>query len=43
MEYELNLTYGADKAAFSPFLSALREEVKRDTEKKIEEQVCPTK
>jgi len=34
-EYELNLTYGEDKAAFSPFLTALREAVRKDTEKKI--------
>lgn len=34
-EYTLNLTYGADKAAFSPYLSALREEIRKDTEQKI--------
>lgn len=34
-EFTLNLTYGADKAAFSPFLAALREEVRKDTEAKI--------
>ena len=36
-EYDLNLTYGADKAAFSPYLTALRSEIKADTIKKIEE------
>ena len=36
-EYQLNQTYGADKAAFSPYLTALREEMKKDTLKKIEE------
>lgn len=36
-EYDLNLTYGYDKAAFSPYLTALRDEVKADTVKKIAE------
>ena len=36
-EYDLNLTYGADKAAFSPYLTALRSEIKADTIRKIEE------
>ena len=36
-EYQLNQTYGADKAAFSPYLTALREEMKAVTLKKIEE------
>ena len=36
-EYQLNQTYGADKAAFSPYLTELREEMKKDTLKKIEE------
>ena len=35
-EYQLNQTYGADKAAFSPYLTALREELKKDTLEKIE-------
>ena len=34
-EYQLNQTYGADKAAFSPYLTALREELRQDTLKKI--------
>ena len=34
-EYELNQTYGFDKAAFSPYLTRLREEVRQDTLKKI--------
>ena len=34
-EYQLNQTYGADKAAFSPYLTALREELRKDTLKKI--------
>lgn len=34
-EYTLNLDYGFDKAAFSPFLTALREQVRRDTEQKL--------
>ena len=36
-EYELNKTYGEDKAAFSPYLQTLREEIRRDTLKKIGE------
>ena len=35
-EYQLNQTYGADQAAFSPYLTALREEMKKDTLEKIE-------
>ena len=31
LEYELNLTYGNDKVGFSPYLSALREEIRKDT------------
>ena len=34
-EYQLNVVYGADKAAFSPYLTALREELKKDTLEKI--------
>ncbi len=34
-EYGLNLTYGDDKVAFSPYLTALRKAVREDTEKKI--------
>ena len=36
-EYELNKTYADDKVAFSEYLSALREEVRKDTLKKIGE------
>ncbi len=36
-EYALNLTYGADKAAFSPYLTALRQAMREDTERKIAE------
>ena len=36
-EYQLNQTYGADKAAFSPYLTALREELRQDTLKKIDQ------
>ena len=36
-EYELNMTYGFDQAAFSPYLTALREQMRRDTIEKIEE------
>ena len=34
-EYDLNRTYGWDKAAFSSYLTALRQEMLEDTEKKI--------
>ena len=34
-EYQLNQTYGTDKAAFSPYLTALREELRKDTIEKI--------
>ncbi len=36
-EYELNLTYGDQNVAFSPYLTALRAAVRRDTEQKIAE------
>ena len=36
-EYELNLRYGEDKVAFSEYLCALRAELRKETEKKIEE------
>ena len=36
-EYQLNQTYGADHAAFSPYLTQLRRELKADTLRKIEE------
>ena len=37
LEYSLNLTYGEADAAFSPFLTALRAEMRRDTEAMIED------
>ena len=36
-EFRLNLTYGYDKAAWSPILTALRNAVRAETEAKIEE------
>ena len=36
-EYELNKSCGDDKVAFSPYLTALREEVRQDTLRKIGE------
>ena len=36
-EFSLNLTYGRDKAAWSPVLLALRDAVRTETEAKIEE------
>lgn len=36
-EYELNKTYANDKVAFSDYLKAVREEVRKDTLKKIGE------
>ncbi len=35
LEYELNLTYANDNVAFSPYLTALRTEVRRETEEKV--------
>ena len=35
LEYELNQTYAADKVSFSEFLTALREEIRQDTLRKI--------
>ena len=37
MEYELNQHYGYDKVAFSPWLTQVRDEMKADTLKKIED------
>ena len=36
-EYELNKTYADDKVAFSEYLKGLREEIRKDTLKKIGE------
>ena len=36
LEYELNLTYGNEKVAFSDYLTTLREEIRKDTVQKIE-------
>ena len=36
-EYELNLTYGFEQASFSPYLTAIREQMRQDTIQKIEE------
>ena len=36
-EYDLNLNYAWDKVAFSPYLTALRQAIREDTERKIEE------
>lgn len=35
-ERDLNLTYGNDKVAFSPYLVKLREAIREDTERKLE-------
>ena len=35
-EYSLNLTYGQDKVAFSPYLKELRQLIRQDTLKKIQ-------
>lgn len=37
-EYELNLTYGNERVAFSPCLMELREAIRRETEHKIEKE-----
>ena len=36
-EYELNQTYARDRVGFSAYLTELREEMRKDTVKKIEE------
>lgn len=35
LEYQLNLTYAEDKAAFSPYLTELRRAIREDTLKKL--------
>lgn len=35
-EYSLNLTYGTERAAFAPVLSALRQALRRETEEKLQ-------
>lgn len=35
-EYELNLTYGEDNVAFSPYLTALRAAIRHETEEKLQ-------
>lgn len=35
-EYELNLSYAYDKVEFSPYMTELREEIRKDTLKKME-------
>ena len=37
LEFELNLTYGEKECAFSPYLADLRAEMRRDTQRKIDE------
>lgn len=39
-EYQLNLTYGGEAAAFSPYLTRLRAEMRLDTEEKLRAQVA---
>ncbi len=41
VEYTLNRTYGREAAAFSPWLTRLREELVRETEAKLREEVSP--
>lgn len=36
LEYDLNLTYGVKEAQFSPYLTGLREEMRRDTLAKMQ-------
>ena len=35
LEYDLQMTYGNDKVSFSPYLTALREQVRQDSKDKI--------
>ena len=37
LEYDLQMTYGNDKVAFSEYLTALRDEVRNDSRRKIEQ------
>ena len=37
-EYDLNLTYAFDRVAFSPYLTKLRQAIREETEKKIEDE-----
>lgn len=37
LEYDLQMTYGADKVAFSPYLTLLKAEIDRWTRRKMEE------
>ena len=39
-EFELNMHYADDKVAFSPYLRALREEIRQDTAAKIRKADC---
>lgn len=41
-EFELNLTYGEDKAAFSTYMTELRKMIKEDTVQKIREEGAGT-
>ena len=40
-EYELNLTYAQDKTAFSPYLAALRQDIREETLRKMEREGQP--
>lgn len=40
LEYDLQMTYGNDKVQFSEYLTRLRDEVRNDSKRKIEEQKC---
>ena len=45
LEYELQLTYGADKVRFSPYLQELKGEIDQVTRRKIREEgvgILPT-
>lgn len=35
LEYQLNLTYGDDKVAFSPYLTELRQVIREETLRKV--------
>ena len=41
LEYDLQMTYGTDKAAFSEYLTRLRDEVREDSRRKIAAGQCP--
>ena len=38
LEYDLNLTYGVEQSQFSPYMQALREAIRQETLRKMEQE-----